>query len=255
MTNGALTRIIDFSAVDGPGNRMAIFLQGCNLECLYCHNPETILIALEDDSVSEDGRVHKTENGFNADYQWVTIADIVTRYRKAKPFISGVTFSGGECTVQHTFLVACCEALKQEGAHILIDTNGMIPENELKALMPIVDGFMPDIKTVDSEAHRVLTGVSNERILQVFEELLEAGKLVEVRTVLLGDWSDALPTVQWVARLLAEKAPHVPYRLIRYRPYGVRKEHLKTLKTPSEELVRNCEDLVKAAGVAIVRTI
>ncbi len=84
---GFVRKILNSSAVDGPGNRMVIFLQGCNLNCTYCHNPETIDIIKEaHDSI----QIMKPE-------------DILERVLKVKPFISGVTFSGGECTLQYDF--------------------------------------------------------------------------------------------------------------------------------------------------------
>lgn len=228
MNSGAVTRIIDFSPVDGPGNRMVVFLQGCNFNCWYCHNPETIPL----DSGQE-----------------MTVRDILNRYMKAKPFISGVTFSGGECTVQFDFLLAACTALKEQGANILIDTNGNIGAGKLKQLFAVTDGLMVDMKAIDTEKHISLTGAVNEPVIRCIDLALQAGKLAEVRTVIRGNEPDALDTVAWVAQELVAVNPEIPYRIIRYRVHGVRKEMLPKLKPPSDELMLQCKALAERLGL------
>ncbi len=228
MNKGAVARIIDFSAVDGPGNRMVIFLQGCNFNCWYCHNPETIPL---------EGAPE------------MTLQEILKRYQKAKPFISGVTFSGGECTVQFEFLLTLCAALKDKGAHILIDTNGQMGAQKLGKLLAVSDGLMVDVKAIDPDKHHALTGASNEQVIRTFHTALAAGQLAEVRTVIRGDEPDALATVKWVARELAAVDPEVPYRIIRYRVHGVRKEMMPRLKPPSAELMAQCVDLAVSMGL------
>lgn len=239
MNSGAVTRIIDFSAVDGPGNRLAVFLQGCNFNCWYCHNPETIPLA----GAPEFDPAHPPE------YQEMTVEDILKRYRKASPFISGVTFSGGECTVQFDFLLASCAALKAAGAHVLIDTNGQLSTDRLQQLLAVTDGLMLDIKAIDPEQHRRLTGTGNDIVLATFRAALQQGKLTEVRTVIRSGETDALETVAWVAREVAAANPDIAYRLIRYRAHGVRKEMLPLLKTPTAVLMEQCRTIAADAGL------
>lgn len=238
MNSGAVARIIDFSPVDGPGNRLVVFLQGCNFNCWYCHNPETIPLA----------GAPEADPLYPPVYQEMTVEEIVNRFRKARAFISGVTFSGGECTVQFDFLKACCKALKAEGAHILIDTNGQLGVARLQELLTLVDGLMLDVKAVDPEAHRSLTGTDNALVLATFLTAQRSKKLTEVRTVIRGHEPDALETVKWVAGRLANASPETLYRLIRYRPYGVRKEMLARLKPPSEALMTECRSIAVEAG-------
>lgn len=239
MSKGAVTRIIDFSAVDGPGNRMVIFLQGCNFNCWYCHNPETIPLA----------ELTAPEETHTEAYAVMDAAALVMRYRKASPFISGVTFSGGECTVQFDFLLEACKALKAAGAHILIDTNGHLGPDKLARLLEVADGLMLDIKALDPTEHRALTGAENHRVLQTFKKALASGQLAEVRTVIRGEAPDALKTVAWVARHLAEVNPEIPYRLIRYRQHGVRKDMLPRLKAPDDVLLAQCRAIAESAGL------
>ena len=240
MNKGAIARIIDFSAVDGPGNRMVVFFQGCNFNCLYCHNPETIVLA---------GAAEENPE-YPAVYREMALMEILARYRKAKPFISGITFSGGECTLQFEFLMSVCTALKeQEKAHILIDTNGQISGERLEQLLTVVDGLMIDVKSVDPDRHRFLTGVGNEQVIRSFRQALSAGKLAEVRTVILGNETAGGETVRWVAQELAAVDATVPYRTIRYRLHGVRKEMVPLLKPPSDVQMVHCKALAEAAGL------
>ena len=239
MSRGAVTRIIDFSPVDGPGNRMVVFLQGCNFNCWYCHNPETIPLAWSSDSDPLNP----------SEFVEMTAEDIVNRYRKAAPFISGVTFSGGECSVQFQFLIEACEALKTQGAHVLIDTNGHLNEEMLQRLLTVTDGIMIDIKAIGPKVHKALTGADNERVLNSFHKALASGKLAEVRTVIRGGESDALDTVAWVARELAMVDPKVLYRIIRYRVHGVRKEMIPLLKPPTDAFMEECRRIAETAGM------
>lgn len=245
MSRGAVARIIDFSNVDGPGNRLVVFFQGCNYNCLYCHNPETIPLAGE----------QAIDPACPPVYQMMTAEDIVKRYMKAKPFISGVTFSGGECTVQLEFLLACCVALKAQGAHILIDTNGQLTVQELDRLLAVSDGLMLDIKAIGPEAHKTLTGADNEAVLRTFRAALLQGKLAEVRTVIRGSEPDALETVAWVARALSASDREVPYRLIRYRPHGVRKAMISRLKPPTEAQMEACRQAAEKEGLTRIITV
>lgn len=243
MNRGAVARIIDFSAVDGPGNRLVIFLQGCNFNCLYCHNPETIPLA------GEPG-----DPAHRPDYTLMTVAEVVARVRRARPFISGVTISGGECTVQYAFLLALCQAL-QGVAPVLLDTNGQLGRERLEALLAVTEGIMLDIKALDPEAHRQLTGTDNRLVLDTFRQALASGKLAEVRTVIRGGVEDGPAAVAWVARELAGVNPDIRYRIIRYRPHGVRKPLLSHLKPPDDALMARCRQLAEDAGLTRVTVV
>ena len=126
-------KIISQSTVDGPGNRVAVFLQGCNIRCAYCHNPETQ--ALQDAEAKE-----------------MSVEEVVAEVRKGLPFIRGITVSGGECMLQAEFITALFQAVKQlaqETGHpltCLIDSNGTIPFARYPELMAVCDGVMLDVK-------------------------------------------------------------------------------------------------------------
>lgn len=204
--------IIPFSAVDGPGNRSVIFLQGCNLNCLYCHNPETIAIG---------GQPEVTE---------VSVLELWEKIEPYQSFISGVTISGGECTLQGDFLVAFCRLLKETRIHVLIDSNALMSETRLMELMEVCDGFMFDVKAVNAASHQLLTGVSNERILSNVALAAKHHKVYEIRTVMFEKEPETEETIDWVSHLIVEVDPQIRYKLIEYRNHGVRAEHQSKLK-------------------------
>lgn len=234
-----INNIIPFSAVDGEGNRMIVFFQGCNFKCMYCHNPETIPFA----------DVDHYEEGFV-----MTPEDIVEKAKAQMPFIRGVTLSGGECTASFPFLLETVKALKSEGIHVLIDTNGHLDQERLKGLANLADGFMLDIKAIDSENHRVLTGVSNDLVLQSFDTLMALNKLTEVRTVVLANVVDSKKTVDLVSQLIAEQNAHVPYKLIKFRKHGI-PESGKQLEVPSNDIMEELKQLALSNGVVTVITL
>lgn len=203
---GYVRRILPFSSVDGPGNRTIIFLQGCSFRCGYCHNPETI--ALGTSLSTNEAPLRSPE-------------DIVQEVLKYRLFISGVTISGGECTLQPEFLLALVKALKRENLGVLIDTNGDFDQAFYERIRPWVDGFMLDVKTVNPVAHKELTGEDNQQVLENLRRMAQEQTLYEVRTVIVPEWPDNAATVSYVSRVLAAHAPETRYKLIRFRPHGV----------------------------------
>lgn len=210
MPKGYVNKIIPFSAVDGPGNRMAIFFQGCNLNCLYCHNPETIEIANKNNQI--EGISH------------MSVEDILDEIKKVRPFITGITTSGGECTLQMDFLTELFREVKKLGLTTFIDTNGFIALEGRQEFLDTVDMAMVDCKSFDSEEHRKLTGVDNKNVLENIKYLGSIGKLFEVRTVIVPEILDNENNVDNISRLIADIDPNIRYKIIKYRPMGIREE-------------------------------
>lgn len=226
--------VIPFSAVDGPGNRSVIFLQGCNLNCMYCHNPETISFGLQE-GVSE-----LTPEG---------LLDVVKPY---VPFISGLTISGGECTTQPAFLEAFCGLAQKEGIHVLLDSNGLMSADWLQRLMKVSNGFMFDVKMVDADKHRALTGVDNAQILANVTMALEQSAVYEIRTVLFEESDAMTATVTWVAQQIVKAGYDLRYKLILYRNHGVRTEFQTQLPGASRAYGASLFKLAKDLGVQTV---
>ena len=143
--------LIPFSWVDGPGNRFVIFLQGCNFNCLACHNPQTI--PLNTPRASE-----------------MSVPEVLEEIRASMPYISGITVSGGEATVQHEFVVDLFKELKNRPEFstltTFIDSNGNAPKAVWDLLAPYTDGVMLDLKALDDASHIALTGSSNVVVLE-----------------------------------------------------------------------------------------
>ena len=177
-----VNKIIPFSCVDGPGNRTAVFLQGCNQNCLYCHNPETInlcrncgacvntcpagALSLVDGIVSYDYKACcncdtclKTCT-FDASpkIRNMTPAQLYDEVKAYFPFISGITTSGGECSLYLDFLREFYTLVKNAGKTTYMDTNGQVPLWDRMDLLEVTDKTMIDLKAGSTKDHMKLTG-------------------------------------------------------------------------------------------------
>ncbi len=166
--------IESFGTHDGPGIRMVVFLQGCNLKCLYCHNPDTISL--------HGGSLYD-------------IDELVKRAVNMKPYfgkLGGVTVSGGEPLLQNKALIPFFSKLKQEGIHTNIDTNGTIFSDTVKLLLDdYADLIMVDIKHTNEEGYNKLTGstqLSNN--MKIINHREESGKPFWLRYVLIPGHTD-----------------------------------------------------------------
>lgn len=250
MLRGRINRIIDSSVVDGPGNRTALFFQGCNLNCFYCHNPETINHCIDcglcvpgcpsDALAQEGGNVFWTASAciqcdacirtcpYDASPKILelTVAETLKRVARNQPFIKGITTSGGECTLQHPFLTALFRETRKLGLTNFVDTNGTVNLRRLPEFVELTDGFMLDVKAVDREEHLRMTKHHNDEVLENLVYLAGEGKLHEVRTVVIEGY-DNRQTIRETSRRLAPfvKDQHILYKIIRFRPHGVREAH------------------------------
>lgn len=226
-------KIIKFSNVDGPGNRMAIFLQGCNYDCHYCHNPETIEMNPVDQKIR--------------DY---SIEELLREIKKVAPFIRGITISGGESTLHYHVITELFKRVKEEtGLSCFIDTNGSLPlwEERYTDFVEATDSFMLDMKAWDKGEHVELTGQGNENVRRNLKFLLEIDRLFEVRTVVVPEALTNIETIREVSKIIAGKKTR--YKIIRYRRMGVRPDRLVGVKTPSDELMEKMRDTALKEGV------
>lgn len=252
MSNNALVnKIINFSNVDGPGNRTAIFFQSCPFRCLYCHNPETINICMgcgkcvsacpqgaltyergkvlwdSKACVNCDNCIKHCPNLSSPKVSLMEITDVLAVINRNKPFIRGITVSGGECMNYPEFLTELFGEVKHMGLTTFIDSNGFKDFEKFPELLAVTDKVMLDVKAFDNSFHRELTGQDNETVLKNLSYLLEKDKLYEVRTVLLNyHYEENLQTVTNVAKIINNRCR---YKLIKYRQYGVRTEGLEKL--------------------------
>ncbi len=161
-----------------------------------------------------------------------------------KPFIRGITVSGGECMLHAKYLEELFREVKNLGLTCLIDSNGSIDFSRYTSLMELCDGVMLDVKAYDPEFHLALCDHSNDRVIKNLHYLLETNKLQEVRTVILPKYpQENLDTVSHVAQIIQDRCD---YKLLRYRPFGVREDALDKMgrEIADEE---ECEILKKKA--------
>ncbi len=158
---------------DGPGLRLVVFLQGCNFRCAYCANPDTI--------------------DLKGEAQETTLDHIVKMAVSQKPFFGkrgGITFSGGEPTLQAAALVPLFKRLKEQGIHICLDTNGSIWNEAVEELLQLTDLVLLDVKEFDASQHRLLTERSNEQTLRTAAWLEAHDRPFWMRYVLVPGYSD-----------------------------------------------------------------
>lgn len=258
MEYASINKIIPFSSVDGPGNRTALFFQSCNFNCKYCHNPETINVCVNCGKCIDYCKVGalKMENRqviWNEElcvqcdecikncphdstpkiYRWST-DQALERILENESFISGITVSGGECTLSETFLIELFQKVKEHNLTCFVDSNGYKSFKQMEKLTEVMDAAMIDLKAYDEAQHIELTGKTNKTVIENIEYLAKIGKLYEIRTVVVPGVLDNSYTIDLGSKLLAKINPKIRYKLIKYRSLGVREELLDSY-TPSDD--------------------
>lgn len=256
-----INKIIPFSAVDGPGNRTAIFLQGCNINCTYCHNPETrgicnncqacievcktgALFITKEESIGYDKHkcvdcdecIHICPHDASPKIEWLTISEAFQRIVNQMPFISGVTVSGGECMLYPEFIKGLFRKCQEVGLSTLIDSNGTIDFQKFEDVLQVANGVMLDVKAFTREDALRVTGHANDLVLQNATYLATIHKLEEIRTVVVDELFDVERTIKEIGILLngVVDISTIRYKIIGYRPYGVREKY-RMYQEPSEE--------------------
>lgn len=265
-----VNKIIPFSNVDGPGNRIAIFLQECNFNCLYCHNPETINIcnncglcvpecpvgALEikdkivkwdeNKCIECDKCIKICKNNSSPKIKEYTVQEIVEKILEYKNFISGVTFSGGECTLNSKFITEVFKEIHKYGLTCFVDTNGFFDLEKVPKLIENTDGFMLDVKSWDNENHIKLTEKNNFNVIKNLNELIKLDKIYEVRTVVVPELLNNEETVKKVSEIIVNT--DIRYKIIKYRKNGVRL-NLINAEEPSQEYMARLKEVAEENGV------
>ena len=252
MMRAPVNRIIPFSNVDGPGNRTAVFFQGCPFNCLFCHNPETIHLCCgcgvcaekcpagalavgadgkivwdRDKCVGCDTCIKVCPHDASPKVRWMTVEELMQELRRCMPYIDGITTSGGECTLHNEFLIELFGEVHKLGKTCLIDSNGSFDFEADPRVLAVSEGVMLDVKAVEKEWSDTLISHPRETVLKNLDYLLKAGKLQEVRTVIFpGRDRENAETVHYVAEHIGAACP---YKIIRYRPFGVREKYQKIL--------------------------
>lgn len=277
MKKVPVNNIIPFSAVDGSGNRTAIFLQGCNIDCKYCHNPETRSVCVDcmecinvcstgalyvDGIESKQVRYNKKKcvecdecirickHDASPKVEWLDAKEVFKRVKKQIPFISGVTVSGGECMLYPEFIEELFRYCQSEGLSTLIDSNGTISFKSYHKLLKVTDGVMLDIKAFHLEDSYRVTGFDNKQVLENVVFLASQGKLEEIRTVIVEELFDGKEVIHQLAKLLSKHEIDISklrYKLIAFRLHGVRKQY-QNYRVPTEEVMIQLKKYANQVG-------
>lgn len=273
-----VSNLIPFSCVDGPGSRLALFLQGCNLRCKSCHNPWTIgrcnhcgdcvagcphqALAFDGGHVQWDAAscqqcdtcLQMCPQQATPMAQAMSVEEVVAKIRKASLFIEGITVSGGEATLQLPFLLALFSALRVDPQlrhlNCLVDSNGLLSETGWHKLLPVCDGAMIDLKAWGSEHHRFLTGRGNEQVKKSLRLLASQNKLTELRLLVIPQYCDYLPHIDALADFICGLG-EIPVRLNAFHAHGVYGE-AKHWRSATAEDIEPLAEALQQRGVATV---
>lgn len=200
-----------FGTVDGPGIRYVLFMQGCPLRCIYCHNPDTW----------ETGKGEK-----------ITPDEVLQEFNKNRSFYSkgGITVTGGEPLLQVDFLTELFKKAKAENIHTCIDTSGITYNTDnpaymqkLDELMKYTDLVMLDIKHIDPESHKKLTSKDNSRVLD-FAKYLETKKIpLWVRHIIIEGYTDKPEDLRKLGEFIGKLKNLKALDVLPYHTMGVNK--------------------------------
>ena len=236
---GKIHSIETFGLVDGPGVRFIAFMQGCRMRCKYCHNPET------------------WQENCGEDWQAEALLKRALRYRMYWGSDGGITVSGGEPLLQIEFLIEFFKLAKQEGIHTALDTsaNPYTKEEPFHSkwleLMKYTDLVMLDIKEMDEEKHKKLTGRSNKNILAMADKMNEMGKEMWIRHVLVPGLTDGKEDLkalrnkldEWTNVSRVEILPYHTLGLFKWENLGI-PYSLEGVPIPTEEQVKEAEEIL-----------
>lgn len=237
---GRIHSVFSGGTVDGPGIRFVVFTQGCPLRCKYCHNPDSWRL--------EDGEIR-------------TVQDLTAEIIKYKSYFGttgGLTVSGGEPLVQIDFVIELLKSVKRYGIHTAVDTSGYLfndsNEEVLKKyeeLDKYCDLYLLDIKHIDDNEHKKLTGVTNKNTLNYAKWLSSRGSKLWIRHVLvpgITDVDEHLINLSNFIKTLdtVEKVEVLPYHtmgIVKYKNLGYEYQ-LENVPAPTKDRVINAKNIL-----------
>lgn len=235
---GSIHSIETFGSVDGPGVRFVIFLKGCKMRCKYCHNPDTWQIQ-EGDTTSEE------------------LLKKAIRYRSYWKNSGGITVSGGEPLLQIDFLIDLFTKAKKQGIHTTIDTCGNPFTKEepffskFQQLMKVTDLLLVDIKHINNECHKELTGQENKNILEMLQYLDQIEKPIWIRHVLVPGINDQRGYLEALSSFIKSLHHVQRVEILPYHTLGVYKWKelgipymLEDVKEPSKEAIEEARAIL-----------
>lgn len=238
---------------DGPGNRLVYHLQGCNLACPWCANPE---------SINPSGTLMVKDGKSRLSYKEFEVDELVLEAKRSKPMFfesGGITLTGGEPTLQFTAVKELLMKLKEEGIHTAIENNGT--HKNLELLLPYIDYLIMDVKHYDSEKHKTVVGMSLDNLEENLKKIGELGKQAAIRIPLVHEFNGKEEDIEGFLKLF-KKFPteNMTFEFLRYHEFGKDKweecnmEYTIVDGYMKEEIVKKFEDAFIAQGLKVIRT-
>lgn len=252
---GLLFEIQRFSTEDGIGIRTTVFFKQCPLKCIWCHNPESILkkkqlewfehkcigcktcietckqeaLSFEEDGLHIDrekciscGECEDAcpSTALHMFGKWWSLEDLFHEVQKDKAYYikskGGITASGGESTTQPDFLLEFLKKCKEEGISTALDTCGYASEEVYEKILSHVDLILLDIKEIDSDKHKIFTGVPNEKILEnaiwFSQYVKENGKKLWIRTPIIPNYTATEDNIKGIGEFIVKRLNNIPER-------------------------------------------
>ena len=237
--NGFIHSTESFGSVDGPGVRFVIFVAGCPMRCQFCHNPDTWNMQVGEQKSADE------------------LLAQALRYRSYWKDGGGITVSGGEPLLQMDFMIELFQKAKEKGINTTIDTSGApFTRKEpffgkFNELMKYTDLLLVDIKHIDDEQHKLLTGQTNKNILDMARYLSEIGKPVWIRHVLVPEKSDKDEYLKELYKFIktldnVEKVEVLPYHTFgeyKWKELGY-DYPLAGIEPPTKERIKNANEIL-----------
>lgn len=246
---GYISNIQRFSLNDGEGVRTSIFLSGCPLRCKWCANPETWELHSEKD------------NQLNS--RAMSLKEVVDIVKKDIIFFNesggGVTFTGGEPSVQNYFLRELSKAFEKLGLEMAIETCGVFQWSKMSDILEKMDLIFVDIKHMDPLKHLEFCGVENHLILENIKKMKDLGGDIVVRVPLISNVNDSEENIRKTANFIKQNLSKAKIELLPYHELGDYKYDLleishknKKFVKPSEAKIKYLEKIIEEIGVSFI---
>lgn len=260
---GLIFSVKRYSVHDGPGIRVTLFLKGCPLNCIWCHNPEGISPIPE--TVMKCTRIGERE--FFKEEQageYYSVDSVLELLGKEKVFMDhsegGVTFSGGEPMLQFDFLLEVLKECKANGYHTAVDTSGHTAAEKFVAIMQYTDLFLFDLKHLDPLQHIKATGVSNELILENLGLLVQNRKDIIIRIPVIPGFNDDEVYISTLRKFLMnygtnaiKKICILPFHKIgasKYKRFNI-KYKMEGIEPPDRAALQKLKEYLMETGIPV----
>jgi pyruvate formate lyase activating enzyme len=260
---GYIFDIKKYSINDGPGIRTTVFLKGCPLNCIWCHNPESHNMQPEMIEMSKRWTIYSHSESPDKIGRIASASEIFTEIKKDILFYKesdgGVTFSGGEPMMQTGFLKLLLQMCKEENISTAVDTSGYTEINNFELIYDLTDIFLFDLKVVNEEEHLKYTGLSNSLILSNLKALTDKGDKVIIRVPVIPGINDSEENISEIINLISSLKQLRQINLLPFHNSAAAKYkrinkpyRLNGIETPSAGYMDSLKQKFEAAGSTVI---